>query len=207
VSGPVVERLVQAGETKDVIALAIGARATPSGPRPLGATAAAVATALHKPVIVVPPHARALEEFRRVLVPLEASLSASLAPRTILELAREATIEAVALHVYEEDSLPPFTDQPQHEQAAWAQEFLARYCPAGLGSVRLETRVGRSDELVPLVADECGCDLVALGWSQELAPGRAPVVRGTLERSHLPVLLVPVRLLGQIERPARAAAI
>lgn len=142
-----------------------------------------------------------------MLVPLEASLSASLAPRTILELAREATVEAVALHVYDEDSLPPFTDQPQHEQAAWAQEFLARYCPAGLGSVRLETRVGRSDELVPLVADECGCDLVALGWSQELAAGRAPVVRGTLERSRLPVLLVPVRLLAHLDRNATSGAV
>lgn len=207
VSGPVVERLVQAGQVEDVVALAIGARGTPSGRRPLGGTAAAVATALLKPVIVVPPDAPAREEFRRVLVPLEASLSASLAPRTILELAREATVEAVALHVYDEDSLPPFTDQPQHEQAAWAQEFLARYCPAGLGSVRLETRVGRSDELVPLVADECGCDLVALGWSQELAAGRAPVVRGTLERSRLPVLLVPVRLLAHLDRNATSGAV
>jgi hypothetical protein len=65
--------------------------------------------------------------------------------------------------------------------------------------VRLETRVGRSDELVPIVAAECGCDLVALGWSQELAPGRAPVVRATVERSHLPVLLVPVRLLAHVD--------
>jgi nucleotide-binding universal stress UspA family protein len=211
-SGPVVERLVQAGEAEDVVALAIGARATPSGRRPIGATAAAVATALVKPVVVVPPEARVPQEFRRVLAPLEASLSASLAPQTILELAREATIEAVALHVYDEDSLPPFTDQPQHEQAAWAQEFLARYCPSGLGRVQLETRVGRGDALVPLVADECNCDLVALGWSQELAPGRASVVRGTLERSRLPVLLVPVRLLsrpsaaGESPLPERAPA-
>ena len=164
------------------------------------------------PVVVIPPEARVPQEFRRVLAPLEASLSASLAPQTILELAREATIEAVALHVYDEDSLPPFTDQPQHEQAAWAQEFLARYCPSGLGRVQLETRVGRGDALVPLVADECNCDLVALGWSQELAPGRASVVRGTLERSRLPVLLVPVRLLsrpsaaGESPLPERAPA-
>ena len=205
VPGPVVERLVEAGEAEDVVALALGARATPSGRRPLGGTASAVATALGKPVIVVSPDAQVADSFRRVLVPLEASVSASLAPRTIVELSPEATIEAVALHVYDDDSLPRFTDQPQHEQAAWAQEFLARYCPAGLADVRLETRVGRSDEFVPLVAAECGCDLVALGWSQELAPGRAPVVRGTLERSHLPVLLVPVRLRVPTEPPAAAA--
>jgi hypothetical protein len=179
----------------------------PSGRKPLGQTAAAVATALLKPVIVVPPEARVADAFRRVLVPLDASLSASLVPRTIVELASEATIDAIALHVYDEDSLPRFTDQPQHEQGAWAREFLARYCPSGLGSVRFETRVGRRDELVPLVAEECGCDLVALGWSQELGPGRAMVVRGTLERSRLPVLLVPVRLRAPTEQPAPAAAV
>ena len=207
VSAPVVERLVEAAEAEDVVALALGARATPGGARPLGGTAAAVATALLKPMIVVPPEARVPDEFRRVLVPLEASVSASLAPRTLVELARGTTIEAIALHVYDDDSLPLFTDQPQHEQEAWAREFLARYCPAGLGNVQLETRVGRSDALVPLVAGECGCDLVALGWSQALAPGRAPVVRATLERSRLPVLLVPVRLRAQLEKTARAAAV
>jgi nucleotide-binding universal stress UspA family protein len=207
VSGPVVERLVQAGEAEDVVALALGARATPAAARPLGGTAAAVATALLKPVLVVPPEAWVPEKVRRVLVPLEASVSASLAPRTIVELARATTIEAIALHVYDDESLPLFTDQPQHEQEAWAREFLARYCPAGLGDVQLETRVGRSDALVPLVAGECGCDLVALGWSQALAPGRAPVVRATLERSRLPVLLVPVRLRAQLEKTARAAAV
>jgi hypothetical protein len=93
--------------------------------------------------------------------------------------------------VHEEDSIPRFTDQPQHEHAAWEQEFLARWCPWGIGRVQLESRVGRSDVLVPVVAQECRCDLIALGWSQELAAGRAPVVRAALERSRVPVLLLP----------------
>ena len=40
-TGPVVERLVEAGGASDVVALAIGARGTPSGRRPLGGTASA----------------------------------------------------------------------------------------------------------------------------------------------------------------------
>ena len=92
------------------------------------------------------------------------------------------------------DEIPPFTDQPQHEHSAWATEFVARYCPWGVGSVQLEVRIGRAEELVPRVAAESGCDLIALGWAQELAPGRAPVVRAALERSHRPVMLVPVRV-------------
>jgi nucleotide-binding universal stress UspA family protein len=198
-AGPVVERLVEAGEAEDVVALVIGARGTPTGRRPLGATATAVATALAKPVVVVPPDARPPASIRRILVPLEASFPEAHAPAAIFEVADSATLDVVALHVLEADAIPFFTDQPQHEQPAWAQEFLARYCPSGLGSVRLETRVGRADELVPRVARECGCDLVALGWAQELAPGRAPVVQAALERSGMPVMLVPVRLVGEPE--------
>jgi len=192
-SGPVVDRLVDAGNSTDVIALALGARGSAAARRPLGSTAAAVATALAKPVLIVPPGAEPGSAFRRVLVPIEGTTSSSLAPRAIIELATGAEIDAIALHVYDQNSLPSFTDQPQHEQPAWEQEFLERYCPWGIGDVRLETRVGRCGEVVPQLADELGCDLIALGWSQELEAGRAPVVRETLERSSRPVLLVPVR--------------
>jgi len=197
--GPVVERLVEAGEAGDVVALAIGARGTPASSKPLGGTAAAVAVALLKPVLVVPPDADPPATFRRVLVPLEGSLSTSLAPRSLFDLAAEARIDVVALHIHDQGSIPAFTDQPQHEMAAWTREFIERYCPWGIEAVQLETRVGRVGELVPLVAEQCGCDLIALGWSHQLAPGRAPVVRETLERSHLPVLLVPVEVPSDLD--------
>lgn len=204
--GPVVERLVEAGEEDAVIALALGARGTPAARRPLGGTAAAVATALAKPVLIVPPDADPFPTFRRVLVPLEGTLSTSLAPRAIFEPASDAVIDVLALHVHDLDSIPAFSDQPQHEQRAWAREFLLRYCPWGLGTVRLETRVGRSGELVPLVAEQCDCDLIALGWSQELSADRAPVVRETLERSRRPVLLVPVQLAFGVDKALAAPA-
>ena len=88
----------------------------------------------------------------------------------------------------------------------WAG-FIHRYCPRGIGDVQLETRIGRIGELVPIVAVRCGCDLIALGWSQQLAQGRAPVVRETLERSQLPVLLVPVELTRTLEGMLAAAAV
>jgi nucleotide-binding universal stress UspA family protein len=197
VRGHVVERLVEEGGAADVVALAIGARGSAAARRPLGGTAAAVATALRKPVLVVPPDADPPAAYRRVLVPLEGTVSSSLAPRTIFELAAGAEIDVLALHVHDEESIPAFTDQPQHEQQTWTREFLRRYCPWGFGAVRLETRVGRSGELIPAVAEERGCDLIALGWSQELASGRAPVVRETLERTHRPVLLVPVLVAAE----------
>jgi nucleotide-binding universal stress UspA family protein len=199
ISGPVVERLVQAGGASDVVALVIGARGTSSARRPLGGTASAVASALPKPVMIVPPDADPPGAFRRVLVPIEGLVSHALAPRWLFEPAREAGIDVLALHIHEAHSIPAFTDQPQHEQPAWAAEFVSRYCPWGIDEVRLETRVGRIGELIPKVATDRGCDLIALGWSQELSSARAPVVRETLARTPLPVLLVPVSAPGAID--------
>jgi nucleotide-binding universal stress UspA family protein len=206
VSGPLVERLVEAGGAPSVVALAIGSRASAAARRPLGGTAAAVAGELPKPVLVVPPEAEPLPTIRRILVPLEGTVSSSLVPHTIFELAGGAELEAVVLHVHDQGSIPAFTDQPQHERPAWEREFLERYCPWGIGRVRLETRVGRSGELISEVAEEDDCDLIALGWSQELAGGRGPVVRETLERSSRPLLLVPVRFARAAQPLAHSAA-
>lgn len=197
-TGPVVDRLLEVGGTEDVAAVVLGARGTPGGRRPLGSTALAVATSLAKPIVVVPPDARAPAAVGRILVPLEGSVSSSLAARAILELVPGADVEVVVLHVRDEASLPAFTDQPQHEEQAWAQEFLARYCPSGLRAVRLEVRVGRCEEVLPTVAEETGADLIALGWAQELAPDRAPVVRTALARVRVPVMLIPVRVASAV---------
>jgi nucleotide-binding universal stress UspA family protein len=197
-SGPVVERLVEAGQHEDAVALVLGARGTPLGRRPLGSTALAVAGSLARPIVIVPPDVKTGGALRRALVPLEGRLPTTLTPRAIVQLAEGTELDVVVLHVHEENSLPAFTDQPQHEQPAWAREFLRRYCPWGIGAVRLEVRVGRSEELIPLVAEEMDADLIALGWAQQLAPGRALVVRATLERSRTPVMLVPV-MVGRRE--------
>jgi nucleotide-binding universal stress UspA family protein len=191
--GPVIERLCQACRDRQVVALVLGARGTPAAARPLGSTAVAVATAVDKPVAVVPPEAQLSPTLRRVIVPIEA-VSRSVTPRTIVQLASGAGIDVVALHVLDETSVPSFTDQPQHEGETWTREFLRRYCPWGIDSVRLEIRVGRVDELVAAVADEAKADLIALGWSRQLGTSRARVVQATLEHAHVPVLLVPVQV-------------
>lgn len=204
-TGPVVRRLVEAGGSSDVVALAIGARGTPSGRRPLGGTASAVAGALPKPVMIVPPDADPPAAFRRVLVPIEGLVSSSLAPRWLFDPVREAGIDVLALHIHDEESIPAFTDQPQHEQFAWTAEFVRRYCPWGIDEVRLETRVGRIGELIPVVAAESSCDLIVLGWSEELSVSRAPIVAEMLARSSIPVLLVPVELTADLEHALAAS--
>jgi len=191
-TGPTIERLAELAAAEDVAALVVGARGTPAGARPVGTTAFELMTSLMKPLIVVPPDVARPDQLRRVLVPLEGTLSTALAPTRIIDVACDAELDVVVLHVHDEASLPAFTDQPQHEADAWAEEFLARYMPGRVGAVRLEVRVGRREEQILCVAEEIGGDLIALGWSQDLAPGRASVVRTVLERGHIPVMLVPV---------------
>ena len=196
VSGPTVPALVEAAAAEDVAALVVGTRRLPIGGRPVGATALEVITSLLKPIVVVPPDAPRRGALQRVLVPLEGTTSTSLAPKGIIELARHASLDVVVLHVHDATSLPAFTDQPQHQARAWGEEFLARYCPWGIGEIRLELRVGRREEEILAAAEETESHLIALGWSQELASGRAPVIREVLERGRIPVLLVPVHLAG-----------
>jgi nucleotide-binding universal stress UspA family protein len=191
--GPVLDLLVAAGTAPDVAALVIGARGLAADPRPLGGTATAVATRWSKPVVVVPPHAEPRTEFKRVLVPLEGTTASSQAPRSLIELAPGYQLDVVVLHILGPDSIPSFMDQPQHWHAAWAREFVARYCPFGIDEVELRTRVGRPEQIVAEAAHEYGCDLIALGWSQDLAEGHARVVQSTLRHSPLPVALIPVR--------------
>jgi nucleotide-binding universal stress UspA family protein len=205
-SGPVLERLIEIGQAPDVVALVLGARGSPLGRRPLGSTALAVATSLPKPLVIVPPDTRRPGHLRRVLVPLEGREAEGHTPRAIVELAQGEALDVVVLNVLEEASLPLFTDQPQHEHAAQVDEFLRRYCPWGIGKVRLEVRVGRCDELVPLLAEELDADIIALGWAQELESGRAPVVRGALTRGGTPVMLGPVNVIPEDAVVAAAPA-
>lgn len=198
VEGDVVETLVGEARMPEVVVTVLGARGTPGTARPLGTTALAVAETLRSPLVAVPPDARPVTELRRILVPVEGSVATAPVPGAIVEITRDAgarAVDVVVLHVLEERRLPAFTDQPQHEHRAWADEFVRRFCPWGIGAVSLETRVGRTEELVPQSAQELGADLIALGWAQELAEGRARVVRAALERSGMPVMLVPVRVV------------
>jgi nucleotide-binding universal stress UspA family protein len=193
------EKLVEAGHEDDVVGLVIGTRAGRLARRLLGHVALDLLVAVSKPLVLVPPQAAIPFRFQRVLVPLDGTSVTAAALTETVELARGSAVEVEVLHVYDEESLPLFSDQPQHETESWAREFLARYCPnVDLG--RLHLRVGRPGEHVVQVARETGADLIALGWAQDLSRGRAAVVRETLERSRIPVLLVPVAAGTRVPR-------
>jgi nucleotide-binding universal stress UspA family protein len=187
------DTLLRAAEANDVEAIVIGARSTRVGRLPAGHVALELIVSLRKPLVVVPPHAVVADRLHRILVPLDGSPETSSALIRTIELARDASVEVIALHIHEHHTLPLFSEQPQHELEAWRHEFLARHAPGTEHDLRLEVRVGIPGEHVLRVACELDADLIALGWAQSLDQGRGAVVREALERSDVPILLLPLR--------------
>ena len=172
--------------------MVVGSRGMPGRARPVGATALEVLAALPKPIARRPARDRsetapqAPRPARRDAFDLGRAGSGLRACGRLRARRRRPSRARRGLDP------PASTTSVSTRRETWAREFVARYCPWGVGDVRLETRVGRSDEEILRAAEEFEADLIALGWAQELAPGRAPVVRAVLERGHVPVLLIPV---------------
>lgn len=190
VPGQPVEKLIEAAGAEDVAAVVIGARGACAGKRPAGSTAMALLTSLDKPIAVVPPTALQ-RPIGSVLVPLDGTAASAVALREIVELASSAQLRIVVAHVHRAPSLPAFSNHLPHEVQAWSREFIARHCPAALDA-KLELRVGEAHEHILDICRAASCDLVALGWSQDIARGRAAVVRQVLAQSPVPVLLTPM---------------
>jgi nucleotide-binding universal stress UspA family protein len=189
-SGDPVEQLTLAVSEEDVVALVLGARGSPGGPRPAGHLALAIASVTDKPVVVVQPDAEPPAALRRVLVAIEGSPGKARALKRTIQLSTDAGLEIVMVHVDEE--IPSFTDQIQHETTAYAREFLAKYV-LDADPARFELRIGDPAAQVLGAIEELHPDLVAVGWPQVDDPSRGAVAHEILDRSPAPVLLVAVR--------------
>jgi nucleotide-binding universal stress UspA family protein len=191
VAGQPVEALARVAADEDVVAVVIGARGA-SAKRPPGSTALGLISVLQKPVVVVPADVLPGPRIESVLVPQDGTARSAAALKGIVQLASEAELQIVVAHVHLRQSLPAFSDHLPHEVRAWSEEFVARYCPTATDAT-LESRVGndKPSEHVLDILRRTRCDLVALGWSQDLAHGHAAVVRQLLAESPVPVLLAP----------------
>jgi nucleotide-binding universal stress UspA family protein len=192
VAGDTAPTLARAVSRDDFVAVVIGARGKHPGKRPAGHTALSVITLEPRPVVVVPPDAPPPCAIESVLMPLDGTAASAAALEEFLELAHDAALRIVVAHVLGTNTLPAFSDHLPHEARAWSDEFIARHCPTAPGAT-LELRVGEPREHLLDILRQSACDLVALGWRQDLARGRAAVVRRMLAESPVPVLLTPVK--------------
>jgi nucleotide-binding universal stress UspA family protein len=191
VSGEPAELLPLIAAEQDVVALVIGARAHPGGPRPAGRVATVLASLTDKPVVVVPPGFDPPEHLHTVVVAMEGTPGKARALQRSIEISTRAGLEIVVVHVHDEDSVPSFSDQVQHEAEAYAQEFFSRHL-IGAPQMRLELRLGNpAGEVLSAIAS-AQAELVAVGWPRSEDPGRGAVAREILGRSPVAILLVAV---------------
>lgn len=189
--GDPIEQIVAAMSPDRVVAGVVGARGDPAGPRPVGSTALEVITRVDKLVAVVPPDSAVPSQggLGRILIPLNGTKASAGAVEVLSEACARGGVEILVLHVFDRSTTPAFWDQPFHETEAFEEEFLARFMTQP--GVRMSLRTGAPREGVLDVAVRESVDVIALGWSQRLDPGRAEVVRHVLAEARIPVLLVP----------------
>lgn len=190
--GDPVEALVAVVASPEVALVVVGARGSPEGPRPCGHVALAVAERSDTPVVVVPPDGARDPgaPIRRAIVPLEGTRESSDAVTAPLRALRDAGVEVTVVHVFDADTVPRFWDQSSYAEESFAAEFAACWC--GDVDVPVRLRRGAAGNVVLDVAEVEEADVIVLGWSQDLSPGRARVVHAVLDRACIPVLLVPV---------------
>ncbi len=190
--GPVTATLASEASDAAVGAVVVGLGRIVDGSRLAGHVALEVIRRAHVMVVAVPPATSSEYELRTVLVPVPGRPADAL--QNVIRIADDARLDVVILHVHDERSIPSFEDQPHYDVEVWAEEFLARWVPGARREPLMEVRVGVPDEEIMAVAREHGADMIAMGWSQEFSPERAMIVRAVLERSPVPVALVPLGL-------------
>lgn len=188
--GAVEQMLVERARSDEVGAVVMGLRRFLGGSRPAGHVALGVIARVRKPVVVVPPVTPLGFRLRKVLVPVQGRPADAV--ENTMAIAESADLEPVILHVHDEWSMPSFEDQPHYDVETWAEEFLARWVPGARAGTAIELRVGTPEDQILGVARDIGADMIAMGWSQDLSPGRATVVRWALEHTPIPLALMPL---------------
>jgi len=210
-TGSAAQEIPRALRTPDVLAGVVGTSGSGGTMVPQGRTAAAVMSAADKPLLVVPPGSFPPQRrhLHRALIPLDGRPQSAEAVEPILRLLAEAGVDIVAVHVFDQATVPSFWDQPQHAAPAWEREFLHRNLP--LHHTRLHLCRGDPAGTIVQTAIDSRTELVVVGWSRDLSAGHARTLQGLLATGRLPVFLLPVADgavidLSQLGHPADRTA-
>ncbi len=191
--GEPAEALLERIESPEVDLVVLGARPPRDDQVALGHVALDVATRTTRPLLVVPAHDRFGRDgsVSRVMLPLGARAGTTAVARRLVERLADGGAQVVIAHVSDH---PAPGGSPTGDGEGWHDQFLDRH---GWGGRRLEVRRGSPWEDLARLAFDIDADLVAVNWSQQLAPGRARIVQHLLTRPSIPVLLLPA---GPIRR-------
>jgi nucleotide-binding universal stress UspA family protein len=157
------------------------------------------------PIVLVPPGTRKHSGLlQRILLPHDGTPTTAAAVGPAMYLARQCAAELIAVHVAapghpqpsEPGTLttPYYTDQPQYEWPAWAQEFLERIRAVSPDISTLKLRLllaaGRPGLEIVNMSRECDVDLTVLSWRGSWRAQRAAVMKTVVRESRCPVLLI-----------------
>lgn len=176
----------------EVVMAVIGTGGARAGRSTVGHVARRVMTSTSKPIVLVPPDSVGLDPTGpvKVIVPLDGAPATARGLRAVLDRLAEHDMEIVAMHVFIATNAPQYWDHFYYDFPAWHERFRQDNCRSP--SVRLEVGRGSVVAEVLRLARAEGAGLIAVAWSQDLAPGHAPVVTELLRSTTVPVLLVPV---------------
>jgi hypothetical protein len=152
-----------------------------------------IAHRVSSPALFVPHSVRAWGGPRRVLVPLDGAIETAVgSSMALIGLSSPETV-ATTMHVFDENTMPVFWDNPFYDTQSWSSEFRARFVDRFFNNgFALGTGLAGPVEQILEVAANEDVDMIVIVWSQRrLQDSPHGVAVELLVQSPVPVLLVP----------------
>lgn len=185
-------RILKAIRDEDVMMAVIGTGGEDASRSSVGHVARKVITSTSKPIVLVPPDSVPFDPGGtvKVIVPLDGAPATSRGLRDVLDRLAARDMEIMAMHVFNATNAPQYWDHLYYDLPAWHERFRRDNCASP--STRLEVGRGSVVAEVLRLAEAEKAGLIAVAWSQVLAPGHALVLTELLRSTRVPVLLAPV---------------
>jgi hypothetical protein len=107
--------------------------------------------------------------------------------RALVDTLRESGAEVLPVHVFDKEHVPAFLERWE-DLDIYGSEFSRRHAPT---LAPAELRTGLPAAAIIECGAEKNADAVLIEWKQRLDEDHATVVSGLLERSTMPLLLLP----------------
>ncbi len=173
----------------------------------MGSTAVTVLESTSIPILLINPNTKLkLEDGkwipRKALIPLNGTPGTAEALSPVTDILSKTSSKIDILHIYGEKkeytpkegefSAPYYEDYPQHEWPTWSKEFLKRFCPSVINSVKINVNLSKGDpaEKILNFAKENENDFIAVVWHGTLSHLRAQVLKRLLYESTCPLMLI-----------------
>lgn len=174
----------------------------------IGGTARALIQEASLPILLIRSHMRRIPGARwaprRLLIPLNGSPEAAEQTPQVLELAALLDADVDVLNVAVMGAKRPvkagampgprYEDYAHRDVPAWADEFLRRFCvnqPPGVELTMWQSSGDPVDAAMTFSAEH-GDDIIVLGWHGHLEGDRARTVKGLVQRTEVPLMLIRI---------------